>query len=119
YKPSTLYRRIERRMAIHGIDTLTHYAQFLRHNPQEIDLLFKELLIGVTGFFRDRAVWDHLARVALPQLLERRAEEAKLRAWVIGCSTGEEAYSLAMTFTEVAQRLARPHRFTLQIFASD
>src|SRR5690606_3893541 len=75
YKPSTLHRRIERRMAIHGIATLAHYAQFLRHNPQEIDLLFKELLIGVTSFFRDPAVWGYLERVVLPQLLERRAAE--------------------------------------------
>ncbi len=119
YKPSTVHRRIERRMVIHGIATLTHYAQFLRHNPQEIDLLFKELLIGVTSFFRDPAVWEYLADVALPQLLARRAAEQKLRAWVIGCSTGEEAYSLAMVFTEAAQRLPQPHAFTLQIFASD
>jgi two-component system, chemotaxis family, CheB/CheR fusion protein len=119
YKPSTLNRRIERRMAIHGIGTLANYARFLRHNPQEIDLLFKELLIGVTSFFRDPAAWDYLRDVALPQLLAGRAAEQKLRAWVIGCSTGEEAYSLAMVFTEVVQRLPEPHAFTLQIFASD
>ena len=100
YKPSTLHRRIERRMAIHSIATLEHYAQFLRHNPLEIDLLFKELLIGVTNFFRDPAVWEYLREVALPQLLARPGAEQKLRAWVIGCSTGEEAYSLAMVFTE-------------------
>lgn len=119
YKPSTLHRRIGRRMAIHGIDTLEHYTEFLRHNPQEIDLLFKELLIGVTSFFRDPAVWEHLAEVALPQLLERRDPARKLRAWSIGCSTGEEAYSLAIIFTEVVQRLTPPNSFNLQIFASD
>jgi two-component system CheB/CheR fusion protein len=119
YKPSTLHRRIERRMAIHAIATLDHYAQFLRLNPHEIDLLFKELLIGVTNFFRDPAVWDHLRDAALPQLLARPGVEHKLRAWVVGCSTGEEAYSLAMVFSEAAERLPQPHGFTLQIFASD
>ncbi len=120
YKSSTLHRRIARRMAIHGIATLEHYAQFLRHNnTQEVDLLFKELLIGVTSFFRDPAVWEHLREAALPQLLARSDAAQKLRAWVIGCSTGEEAYSLAMVFTEAAERLPQPHSFTLQIFASD
>jgi two-component system CheB/CheR fusion protein len=119
YKPGTLHRRIERRMVIHDIATLEHYADFLEHNTQEIELLFKELLIGVTSFFRDAAAWEYLANVALPELLTRRAAEHKLRAWVIGCSTGEEAYTLAMVFTEAAQRLPRPHDFSLQIFASD
>jgi two-component system, chemotaxis family, CheB/CheR fusion protein len=119
YKPSTLHRRIERRMAIHAIATLDQYIDHLQHNSQEIDLLFKELLIGVTSFFRDPAVWSQLAEVALPELLERRGAERRLRAWSIGCSTGEEAYSLAILFAEVMQRLAPAHAFTLQIFASD
>jgi two-component system CheB/CheR fusion protein len=119
YKQSTVHRRIDRRMAIHATATLPRYVQLLQHNPQEIDLLFNELLIGVTSFFRDRAEWEYLADVALPQLLARRAAEPKLRAWVIGCSTGEEAYSLAMLFTEAAERLPQPHASTLQIFASD
>ena len=119
YKPSTLHRRIERRMAIHSIATLAEYTDLLRKSPQEIDLLFRELLIGVTSFFRDPAVWEHLADVALPQLFARRSAESKLRAWVIGCSTGEEAYSLAMVFTEALRRSAHPHNLSLQIFASD
>jgi len=119
YKPSTLRRRAERRMAIHGISALEQYAEFLEHNAQEGDLLFKELLIGVTRFFRDPEAWEHLAEVVLPELLARRKEEDhRLRAWVIGCSTGEEAYSLAMVFSEVVER-SQPHDFTLQIFASD
>ena len=118
YKPSTLHRRIERRMVIHGVATLEQYTEFLRRNPQEIDLLFKELLIGVTSFFRDPAAWAYLAEVALPQLLAQRATEPRLRAWSIGCSTGEEAYSLAILFTEVVQRMA-PAGHSLQIFASD
>jgi two-component system CheB/CheR fusion protein len=119
YKQSTLHRRIARRMAIHAIATLAGYTDFLRQNPQEIDLLFNELLIGVTSFFRDADVWEHLAQVALPELLAQRTAERKLRAWVIGCSTGEEAYSLGIVFTEAAQRLAQAHDFELQIFASD
>jgi len=119
YKPSTLHRRIERRMAIHDIRSLANYAQFLEHNAQEIDLLFKELLIGVTSFFRDGPVWEYLADTVLPDLLALRMPEQKLRAWVVGCSTGEEAYSLAMIFTEVTSRLPQAPEFSLQIFASD
>jgi two-component system CheB/CheR fusion protein len=119
YKPDTLHRRIERRMVIHAIASLADYADFLKHNPQEIELLFKELLIGVTSFFRDAAVWEYLADVVLPELLARHTTEHKLRAWVVGCSTGEEAYSLAMVFTEAVQRLPRPHHVSLKIFASD
>jgi two-component system CheB/CheR fusion protein len=119
YKPSTLHRRIERRMAIHGTAALAQYADFLRQNTQEIDLLFKELLIGVTGFFRDPAVWQQLANVTLPEMLARRVSEKRLRAWVVGCSTGEEAYSLAMVFAETVQRLSQFRECTMQIFASD
>jgi two-component system CheB/CheR fusion protein len=119
YKPSTLHRRIARRMAIHGLPKLADYVRFLRMNPQEIDLLFKELLIGVTSFFRDAAVWQHLLDVALPALLARRGSETKFRAWVAGCSTGEEAYTWAIVFTEAVQRQPEHHGCTLQIFASD
>ncbi len=124
YKPSTLHRRIERRMAIHSVASLPLYAKFLTHNEQEIDLLFKELLIGVTSFFRDPAVWQQLADVTLPALLARGStgvpgEPQKLRAWVVACSTGEEAYSLAMVFAEVVQRLPQYQDCSLQIFATD
>lgn len=120
YKPSTLVRRIERRMAVHGLDTMAAYEAFLRENPHEIDLLFKELLIGVTSFFRDAAVWQELKDTALPALLARRAAEGHpLRAWVAGCSTGEEAYSLAMLFKEVAETLPEHAGRGLQIFATD
>ena len=104
YKPSTLNRRIERRMAIHGLAVVAEYVRFLRQNPQEIDLLFKELLIGVTSFFRDPAAWQYLLDTAVPALLARRGSETKFRAWVAGCSTGEEAYTLAILFTEATQR---------------
>jgi len=119
YKLSTLHRRTERRMAIHGIATRDLYADFLGNNPQEIDLLFKEMLIGVTAFFRDPPVWDHLATVALPELFERREPGQKLRVWSIGCSTGEEAYALAIVFSELVEKLPPSQSFKLQIFASD
>jgi len=119
YKASTLHRRIERRMAIHGIASLPLYVTFLEENAQEVNLLFNELLIGVTSFFRDAAVWDYLVETALPELLARRTSNEALRAWSVGCSTGEEAYSLAMVFTEAAERMPSPYKLKLQIFASD
>ncbi|MDR6984175.1 two-component system CheB/CheR fusion protein [Rheinheimera pacifica] len=118
YKTSTLQRRIERRMAIHNHSDMQHYADFLADNPQENDLLFKELLIGVTQFFRDAAVWDYLADSALPALLQQSSDTA-LRAWCVGCSTGEEAYSLAIVFCQLLQRQPELQHFSLKIFASD
>ena len=119
YKPNGVRRRIERRMAIHGIATAARYAEFMRSNAPEIDLLFRELLIGVTSFFRDPALWRHLSAVVLPELLARQTRSHNLRAWMVGCSTGEEAYSLAMIFAEVVERLPQHQDRRLQIFASD
>ena len=119
YKKSTILRRIERRMGLHQIDRLTNYVRYLRENPREIELLFQELLIGVTSFFRDRAAWDYLKNNAIPALLARRSSGAGLRAWVAGCSTGEEAYSLAIVFKEVFEATKSGKSITLQIFATD
>ena len=119
YKTNTIYRRIERRMGLHQIDTIAQYVRYLRENPQELDLLFKELLIGVTRFFRDSTVWESLKTDALPALLARYPEGKALRAWVPACSTGEEAYSLAIVFQEVLAQSQSKQRFTLQIFATD
>jgi two-component system CheB/CheR fusion protein len=119
YKPSTLRRRIQRRMSVHGLATEADYEAFVRKNPQELDLLFKEVLIGVTSFFRDPEVWEELKKVVLPVLLARGAEGGRLRAWVVGCSTGEEAYSLAMIFQEVMAELPATAAKSVQIFASD
>ena len=118
YKRNTLYRRIERRMGIHQISRIAGYVRYLQENPQELELLFKELLIGVTSFFRDTAVWQTLAETTLPALLAARPA-GPLRAWVAGCSTGEEAYSLAIVFKEVMDKLKPRKDFKLQIFASD
>jgi two-component system, chemotaxis family, CheB/CheR fusion protein len=119
YKSSTLKRRIERRMGVHGLATHGDYERLVRENPQELDLLLKEMLIGVTNFFRDPEVWQELKSEVLPALLARRTPGTSLRAWVVGCSTGEEAYSLAMVFREVADTQAVPDAWKLQIFATD
>jgi two-component system CheB/CheR fusion protein len=119
YKLSTLKRRVERRMGVHGLETIEAYGRFVHENPLELDLLFKELLIGVTSFFRDPALWQELKDAVLPALLARRTPGTPMRAWVVGCSTGEEAYSLAMAFREVADTQPSPADWTLQIFASD
>ena len=119
YKRNTLHRRIERRMGIHQITRLPMYVRYLQENSQELDLLFKELLIGVTNFFRDPIVWEKLATEVLPALLAERTPGSTLRAWIPGCSTGEEAYSLAMVFQEATERIKPKANFTLQIFATD
>src|SRR5690606_24032377 len=116
---NTLYRRIERRMAVHQVADLDGYVRYLGGNPQEMDLLFKELLIGVTSFFRDPEVWEALRTEAIPSLLARHPHGSALRAWVPACSSGEEAYSLAIVFREVMEQLKPEARFTLQIYATD
>ncbi len=119
YKRNTLYRRIERRMGIHQISKMAAYVRYLQENSQELDLLFKELLIGVTNFFRDPAAWEHLCKHALPTLLASRSPGQALRAWVPGCSTGEEAYSLAIVLKEAVEALRPRRKITIQIFATD
>src|SRR5712692_4290207 len=84
YKKTTVYRRIERRMGIHQIDKIASYVRFLQENPQEVELLFRELLIGVTSFFRDPPAWEQVKAEALPALLAGRAPGQALRAWVPG-----------------------------------
>jgi chemotaxis methyl-accepting protein methylase len=119
YKKNTVYRRIERRMSIHQIDKIASYVRFLQENPQELGLLFKELLIGVTNFFRDPEEWKGLKEKALPALLAERKAGKPLKAWVIGCSSGEEAYSLAIVLKEALEEAKLPGRFPIQIFATD
>jgi two-component system CheB/CheR fusion protein len=104
---------------MHQIDGIAGYLRYMQENPQETTLLFKELLIGVTNFFRDPEAWDHLKKVALPALLAERATGGVLRAWVPGCSTGEEAYSLAMVFKEVLAEVRPAQSYSLQVFATD
>jgi len=119
YKLSTVLRRIDRRIKLRQCASLAEYVAFMRDNSPEVSLLFKELLIGVTHFFRDPKVWDYLMATALPQLLDAHPAGANFKAWVPACSTGEEAYSLAIAFNEVLERLRPSARYTLQIFATD
>jgi chemotaxis protein methyltransferase CheR/two-component system CheB/CheR fusion protein len=119
YKQRSLSRRIDRRMKLQQIEGMLDYVRFLRENEQELDLLFRELLIGVTNFFRDPAVWGRLKAEVLPTLMAAHSDRERLRAWVPACSTGEEAYSLAMTFVEVMDSLPAGSRYSLQIFATD
>ena len=119
YKKTTIYRRIERRMGLHQIQKISGYVRYLRENPQELDLLFRELLIGVTNFFRDPEAWEQLKSEVLPALLADRPSNQALRAWVPACSTGEEAYSLAILFKEALEELTPAKKIDLQIFATD
>lgn len=119
YKKNTVYRRIERRMGIHQISRIGSYVRYLQENPQEVELLFRELLIGVTSFFRDPEAWEVLQKELLPVLLAGLPGGGTLRAWSAGCSTGEEAYSLAIAFREILEKVKPSENITLQIFATD
>ncbi len=119
YRRSTLHRRVERRMGVHKMGKIDAYIRYLQANPQELDILFKELLIGVTGFFRDPAAWQQLAKRALPALLADRAPGGSLRAWVAGCSTGEEAYTLAIVLFEARKQIRSASQISIQIYATD
>ncbi|TRX03252.1 chemotaxis protein CheB [Candidatus Methylobacter oryzae] len=119
YKRSTLYRRIERRMALHQLDHIATYIRYLRENPQEQALLFKELLIGVTSFFRNPSTWDILRDEAIPALIANYPDGKTIRVWVPACSTGEEAYTLAIVFMEAIEQLKPSAHYSLQVFATD
>ena len=116
YKSSTIQRRIARRMMLCRQDTLAGYAEHLRGNTSELDTLFSDVLIGVTSFFRNPDAFEVLQHEILPRLLAQRDADP-LRVWVLGCSTGQEAYSIAMSFVETAERL--PQGRKLQVFATD
>ncbi|MGV8879695.1 MAG: CheR family methyltransferase [Sphingobacteriaceae bacterium] len=119
YKKSTINRRIERRMAFHQLPDYLTYVHYLRENPQEINMLFNELLIGVTRFLRDEEAFISLGEKML-KLLAHKTNEQPIRVWVAGCSTGEEAYSLAMVLIECLD-ICQPQRKApkIQVFATD
>jgi two-component system CheB/CheR fusion protein len=119
YKKNTLYRRIERRMSVNQIDGIGAYVRFLQGNSHERELLFKELLIGVTSFFRDPQAWEAMRDEAIPSVIGRRQPGHVLRAWVPGCSTGEEAFSLAIAFQEAMDGLRSKGKVVMQVFATD
>jgi two-component system CheB/CheR fusion protein len=116
YKISTIRRRLERRLNLHQIGQPEHYVRYLREHPEELDQLFHELLIGVTSFFRDPEAFDALGRV-LRQLLESKRDGESVRVWVPGCSTGEEAYSVAMLLREILDETQKP--CPVEVFATD
>lgn len=118
YRKSTMHRRILRRMALHHCDSPAEYAAILRKSPQETALLSGELLIGVTSFFRDPEAWEVLGGTLLSELLASSPPGKIIRAWVPGCSTGEEAYSLAMLIAEAAERNPALRR-RIRIYATD
>jgi len=117
YKRSTINRRIERRIAVHGVANINQYARYLQEHPEEVQLLFKELLINVTSFFRDAEAFDVLKKNILPQLLEHKPDNYVFRFWVPGCATGEEAYSLAIILRELMDNSRQEYK--VQIFSSD
>ncbi|MDX1935027.1 MAG: PAS domain S-box protein [Capsulimonadales bacterium] len=117
YKRATVLRRIGRRMQVNAHETLPSYRDFVRSHPAEVDDLISDLLISVTHFFRDPEAWETLAQEVVPYLFERKSTNDEVRAWVCGCATGEEAYSLAILLLEFAERLAQPPR--VQVFSTD
>ena len=117
YKPSTIHRRIERRMAVHQLDNVDDYVRYLQNNPAETEALFRDLLIGVTNFFRDPDAFAMLEEKIIPSLFEGKQPGAALRVWVPGCSTGEEAYSIAILLQEKMDALRQNYR--IQIFGTD
>ena len=117
YKPSTIQRRIERRLAVNQIETLDGYVKYLQQTPAEIDALFRDLLIGVTSFFRDPEAFEALEEQIIPKLFAGKPASAVIRVWSPGCSTGEEAYSLAILLAE--RQEAMKQSFKVQVFATD
>jgi two-component system, chemotaxis family, CheB/CheR fusion protein len=117
YKPSTIIRRIERRMTVHQINTVATYAKFLNQTPSEIDALFRDLLIGVTSFFRDPEAFKDLELKVIPELFAGKPPGSIIRIWTAGCSTGEEAYSIAILLQECMSIL--PQSYAVQLFATD
>jgi len=117
YKPNTIIRRVEKRMSINQIEKIDDYIMFLRSSTFEARSLYRELLIGVTGFFRDSEAFNKMEHEIIPKVLKNRKVNSPVRVWVSGCSTGEEAYSLAILFAEVMDRMKI--NTNVKIFATD
>ncbi|MDO8776356.1 MAG: chemotaxis protein CheB, partial [Burkholderiaceae bacterium] len=117
YKPSTILRRIERRTAVHQIESIDGYVKYLQQTPAEVEALFRDLLIGVTSFFRDPEAFHALEKEVIPKLFDGKPAGALVRVWSTGCSTGEEAYSIAILLQEHMEALRT--NFKLQVFATD
>jgi two-component system CheB/CheR fusion protein len=116
YKSNTIQRRVTRRVVLNKLNSLDEYAAFLKGNAKELDALYTDVLISVTSFFRNPEAFDALKRKVFPKILHQRRDDP-MRVWVVGCSTGQEAYSIAMSFAEFSEDMARIPK--LQIFATD
>lgn len=117
YKPNTIQRRIVRRMVLNKQQALDDYARFLKGNAKELDSLYSDVLISVTSFFRNPDAFETLKAKVFPKLLQSQGRDEPVRVWTLGCSTGQEAYSIAMAFTEFTQNIPRAPK--LQVFATD
>jgi two-component system CheB/CheR fusion protein len=117
YKERTFQRRVQRRMQVVQTTKLDEYAERLQQQPEEVTALFRDLLIGVTEFFRDTAAFETLGKSVIPKLFEDKRADDEVRVWVAGCSTGEEAYSIAILLREQLEKTITPPR--VQIFATD
>jgi two-component system CheB/CheR fusion protein len=117
YKWNTLYRRVTRRMVFQKVESLDEYVRLLRQTPSEVEVLYRDILISVTSFFRDEESYEALKSQVFPRLLEKRGRNQPVRIWTLGCSTGQEAYSLIMALTEVAEARGLPA--AIQLFATD
>jgi two-component system, chemotaxis family, CheB/CheR fusion protein len=117
YKPNTITRRLERRISINQIDSFENYVTFLEQSPKEVNILYKELLIGVTKFFRDPEAFDILKAQIIPELFKNKKKDESIRFWSMGCSTGEEAYTLAILLREYMEKTDQVH--DVKIFATD
>ena len=118
YKPSTISRRIKRRREICEISTLPEYVDFVESNEDELEALFRDLLVEVTEFFRDPQAFEVLRKSAIPDLVKRANPNEEIRAWVCGCATGEEAYSVAMLIQDAIEEHGRPNQ-NFKVFATD
>ncbi|MFA6103180.1 MAG: chemotaxis protein CheB [Victivallaceae bacterium] len=117
YKPSTILRRIERRMAVHQIEAVDGYVKYLQQTPAEVEALFRDLLIGVTNFFRDPEAFKALEEQVIPKLFAGKSAGSIIRVWSPGCSTGEEPYSIAILLQERLETMKQS--FKVQVFATD
>ena len=117
YKTSTIYRRTERRMVVRKLSDLNDYLKLLHRNPVEVQDLFQDLLIGVTHFFRDPEAFTVLEEQVIPKIFAEKPVGSTVRAWVAGCSTGEEAYSVAILLQEHMEKLKKNYK--IQVFATD
>src|SRR5262245_53623342 len=119
YKTNTLRRRIRRRMILNKLDGLMEYGEYLRKTPSEVENLYQDILINVTSFFRDPEAYEVLKERIFPRIVEHRVADEPVRIWVVGSSTGEEAYSIAIAFSEFVGERAKHIHIPVQIFATD